>query len=296
MCYGQTKFDAHLKNLEGIWIESSFKKYFDSVPSMMEYSKNLTRSNRDISIYPIGLRIQSIEQKKGVLNVGYGVLHSHVLHPEVSRKCVQNSDTIYEQGNFSIKLNQTDSLGYYKIPDLMDMYAISSSCFLKINYQEDTTITIIRKATEHIDEIVIEYKRISKSLNPSYPYPNPRDYYIRNKTLVGTYLLKDSADNIISSNFMIRPNGIFNSSEIWANQKIEFVTDVFCGRPASFDKVIIYDPENVKNSDTKLFIYKRNDEGYIQFFNYKIDNSKMVIDKPIYTLIKKTKPNKTYKQ
>lgn len=288
VCFGQTKFVKHLKNIEGIWVEKSFKNYFDSIPSMMEYSKNLSRSESDISIYPIGLRIQSVEQKDGVLTIGYGVLHSHVLHPEVSRKCIQQNDTIYEQGSFFINLNQTDSSGYYKIPDLMSLYAIGSPCFLKIDYQlDDTTITIVRKATEQIDQIVINYKRITKSYTPSYAYPNPRDFYVRDKTLVGSYVLKDSTDKEISTNFTINANGTFNGIGHWQNQKIEFVTDVFCGGPATFDKVIIYDPENINNTDVELFIYKRNEEGIIQFFSYKVENSELVINKPMYTLIKK---------
>ncbi len=288
LCFAQTKFEMHLENIEGIWIESSFKNYFDSIPSMMEYSKSLAHSNHDISIYPIGLRIHSVEQKEGVLNIGYGVLHSHVLHPEVSRKCVQLNDTIYEQGSFSINLNQTDSSGYYKIPDLVDLYAIGSPCFLKINYQgDDTTITIFRKATEQIDQIVIKYKRIAKSFSPSYAYPNPRDFYVRERTLVGSYVLKDSTDNVISSNFTINANGTFNGIGPWQNQKIEFVTDVFCGGPATFDKVIIYNPENINNPEVELFIYQRIDEEIIQFFNYKVENGELFINKLRYTLIRK---------
>lgn len=291
ICYGQIKFGAHLEKIEGIWIESSFKNYFDSIPSMMEYSMSLARSQRDISIYPIGLRIQSNEQKQGVLNIGYGVLHSHLLHPEVSKACIQNNDTIYEQGSFSIKLNQTDSSGYYKIPDLMDLYAIGSSCYMKISYQEDTTITILRTATEQIGEIIIKFKRVTTKFTHSYPYPNPRDYYVREKTLVGTYVLKDSMDEIISSNFTISPNGMFNSTGLWANRKIEFVTDVFCGGPAIFDTVIIYDPNNINKTDVELYIYKRKDENQIQFLSYFIDNHEMIINKPAYTLINKNKPN-----
>lgn len=288
VCFGQTKFGTHLENIEGIWVENSFKSYFDSIPSMMKYSKNLSRSERDISIYPIGLRIQSVEQKDGVLNIGYGVLHSHVLHPEVSRKCIQHNDTIYEQGSFFINLNQTDSSGYYKIPDLMDLYAIGSPCFLKIDYQvDDTTITILRKASEQIDEIVIKYKRIAKLFTPSYAYPNPRDFYVRDRTLVGSYVLKDSTDKVISTNFKINANGTFSGIGHWQNQKIEFVTDVFCGGPATFDKVIIYDPENINNTEVELFIYQRKEQGIIQFFSYKIENSELVINKSMYTLIKK---------
>lgn len=286
VCCGQTAFVSHLEKIEGIWIETSFKNYFDSIPSMVKYSKSLGLSQRDISIYPIGLRIQSNEQKLDVLNIGYAVLHSHILHPEVSNYCIQNNDTIYEQGSFSIELNQTDSLGYYRIPDLMDLYAISSSCYMKVNYEEDTTITIIRKATEQVDEIIIKFEKVAKTFSPSYPYPNPRDFYVRETTLVGSYVLKDSTDKVITSNFTINPNGTINGIELWTNQKIEFVTDVFCGGSATFDKVIIYNPENIKNSDVKLFIYKRNND-IIQFFSYKIDNYTMVIDKPIYTLIKK---------
>ena len=286
ICYGQNKFDAHLENIEGIWIESSFKNYFDSIPSMMEYSKSLKRAQRDISIYPIGLRIQSIEQKDGVQTIGYGVLHSHLLSPEVSRMCVQHNDTIYEQGSFLIDISQTDSLGYFRIPDLMYMYAISSPCYMKISYQKDTTITIVRNATEQIGEIIIQYKRIATTFNPSYPYPNPKDFYVREKTLVGSYVLKDSTDKVISSNFIINPSGTFNGISHWENQKIEFNTDVFCGDPVSFDKVLIYDPKNIENTDVELYIYKLINKSTIQFFKYDIVNYRMVINKPIYTLVR----------
>ena len=288
VCFGQTKFGTHLENIEGIWVENSFKNYFDSIPSMMEYSKNLFRSERDISIYPIGLRIQSVEQKDGVLNIGYGVLHSHMLHPEVSRKCIQKNDTIYEQGSFSIKLNLTDSAGYYRIPDLMDIYVIGAPCYLRINYGQDTTITIFRAATEQIKEIKIEFLRVSNRFTDSYPFPNPRDFYVRDMTLVGSYVLKDSTDKVISQNFTINPNGSFEGIQQWENKKIEFVTDVFCGGPAVFDKVIIYDPENINNTEVELFIYKRNEIGVIQFYSYKVENSELLIDKPIFTLKKKT--------
>lgn len=287
VCFGQTKFGMHVENIEGIWVEKSFKNYFDSIPSMMEYSKILSRFNRDISIYPIGLRIQSVEQKAGILNIGYGILHSHVVHPEVSRKCIQKNDTIYEQGSFSIDLNQVDSLGYYRIPDLMDLYAIGSPCFFKISYGQDTTISIIRNANEQMKEIKIEFVRISRRFTKSYPFPNPRDFYVRDITLVGSYVLKDSTDNLISSNFTINPNGTLDGIKHWKNKKIEFVTDVFCGGPAVFDKVIIYDSENISNTDVEHFIYKKNEANVIQFFSYKVDNSKLFIDKPIFTLIKK---------
>ena len=287
VCFSQTKFESHIQSIGGVWIEKSFKNYFDSIPSIMEYSKSLLPSGGDIPIYPIGLRIQSVEQKNGTLNIGYGSLHSHVLHPEVSRKCVQKKDTIYEQGSFSINLNQADSLGYYRIPDLMGIYAIGAPCFLRINYGQDTTITIIRAATEQIKEIKIEFIRISNRFTESYPFPNPRDFYVRDMTLVGSYVLKDSTGKVISSNFTINPNGSFEGIQHWKNQKIDFVTDVFCGRPAVFDKVIVYDPENVNNSDIEFFIYKKDQQDIIQFLRYKVDNGELLIDKPIFTLIKK---------
>lgn len=105
--------------------------------------------------------------------------------------------------------------------------------------------------------------------------------------MVGSYVLKDSTDNVISSNFTINANGTFNGIGHWQNQKIEFVTNVFCGGPATFDKVIIYDPENINNTEVELFIYQRNEEDIIQFFSYKVENSELVLNKSMYTLIKK---------
>jgi len=284
----QVEFKTHLNNIEGIWIESSFKNFFDSNPSMSALSlSSLNNYNSHIAIRPIGIRIQSIEQKDGILTLGYGVLHSHFFHPEVSKFCIQNNDTIYEQRSFSINLNQKDSLGYYLIPDLYREFENSSSCYFKINYEKDSTITILRKAVNNTHEIVCNYQRITKTISKSYPYPNPRDYYVREKTLVGTYSLKDSTEKIISSNFKINPNGTFEGVNIWQNQKIEFNTDVFCGGPAKYDKVMIYNPNDTENTEVELFIYILANKDTIQFFHYKDIENRIKNNTPSYTLIRK---------
>jgi hypothetical protein len=284
----QVEFRTHLEKIEGIWIESGFKKYFDENPSMSALSKSsLNQHNSHISVCPIGLRIQSVEQNNDILTIGYGVLHSHFIHPEVSKLCIQNNDTIYEQGSFSINLNQKDSLGYYKIKDLYNVFEDRSPCYLKINYGKNTTITILRKAVNETREILFNYQRITKTISQSYPYPNPRDYYVREKTLVGTYVIKDSADKVLSSNFKINPNGTFEGTNLWENQKIEFNTDVFCGGPANYDKVIIFDPNNIENTDVIMYIYILVNKNTIQLYHYKDIENSIKNNNPCYTLIRK---------
>jgi hypothetical protein len=285
--YSQTKFRNHVPKIEGIWIEQNFKKDFDSIPSMAQFSKNINRKNYKIATYPIGLRIQQKEEKDGILNVGFGVLHGHLFYPETSKYCIQNNDTIYEQGSFTIKLHQLDSLGFYEVQDLWDDYAISSKCFIKINYKDDTSITILRKATAQIPQITLNYTKITSSFSKEYPYPNPRDYFLRQKTLTGNYSLKDSLGKKVSSNFAINNNGSIDGYKQWKNQKIEFVADVFCGGPASFDKVLIYDPNNIRQANSKLFIYKRIDENTIQLFTINAVKSGSLAGKPAFILSKK---------
>jgi len=284
----QKPFETHLDHIEGIWMEKTFKRSFDSLLSIAAYAQTLPFSQRDISIFPIGLRIQAEEQKQGILTIGYGVLHSHMLYPEVSKFCVQEGDTLYEQGSFSLSVSQQDSSGYYRIPDLMGLFATSSTCLLKVDYQGDTSITLIRKATAQKREITLEYERVSHSFSTSYPHPNPRDYYMRTKTLVGSYEVRDSMNTLISSNVTILPSGLIESDSLWGNRKIEYITDVFCGAPfRAVDRVLIYDPWDLRGRDKELYIYERGEKGDIRFYAAKSFWRKRELGEPLFTLIKK---------
>lgn len=287
--FGQTQFRNHILNIKGVWIENNFKSKFDSNRSMAEIVKNY--QNTDFGIYPIGLRINNLEIKNNEINIGIGILHSHFFYPEVQKYCVQNNDTIYEQKQFTINLNQVDSMGYYTIPDLFDLYAISSTCLLKIN--KDNSIEIFRDATKDIPQISLKYTRIQSKFYSYYQHPNPVQLYIRSKTLIGNYSLLDSSNNIITKDFTIRSNGIMIGHKIWKDKKIEFNTDVFCGGPAKYDKVLIYDPNNLENTDVEVFIYNRINETTIHFLTIPLSDidsentsESNIQNKVMYTLIK----------
>lgn len=283
----QTLFRKHLENIEGVWIENEFKNFFDQNLSMMEYARTISPANLDKTVYPIGFRFQSIEIEGEYLSIGYSFLHSHTIHPEVSIYCIQQYDTLYEQGNFMINLNQKDSLGYYKIPDLISMFATSSPCFIKVNYGLDTSITFLRKSTTQTKEIMLNFKKVSSEFSEDYQFPNPRDFYVRSMTLSGAYVLKDSLNNVISSNFIINPNGSMVGYTNWEKKKIEFVTDVFCGGPPIYDKIIIYDAERINESEINLMIYERLDNGVVILYSYSIENQEPLKGSIAYTLIKK---------
>lgn len=287
LIFGQGKFNNHVKSIEGVWIESEFQTYFDTTLSMLELSKRkYIIRKKHLPIMPIGLRINSAEIKNNSINIGYGILHSHNFFPEVSNYCIQQNDTVYEQGSFNINLDQIDSLGSYEIPDLYYMYNISPTCYLRINYALDTTITITREPTDQIPEIIISFQRIQSKFSPDYPYPNPRDLYIRGKTLVGDYTLKDRNDMVLSNNLEIHSNGIINGYSEWENKKIDFNTDVFCGGQTEFDKVLIYDSNKISDSKSKLFIYNAIEDKTIQLLDIRTINNNSEVHQVKYTLTK----------
>ena len=262
----QTPFAMHIDSIAGVWIASKFKHSFDTTLSMVK------SRNAIADITPVGFRINTAEITDSVISIGYGVLHSHVVHPEVSRYCVQAGDTIYEQGSFRINLGKTDSAGWYQIPDLFSLYALPSVCQLFINYHQNTTITLLRKATASNPEIRVQYERIQPHFSKEYPYPNPRDLYIRSKTLVGTYTLLDYQGKIVSTHFQIPSNGICTGFADWEGKKIEFITDVYCGGPPAWDKVILYNPERVSKLEGSLYIYKKIGDSIQLIANIRRDD------------------------
>jgi len=273
----QGNFGSHLENLSGIWIATDFKNSFDTTHSMVKSKKTFDGTT------PIGFRfnLKESDEKKAV--IGFGSLHSHLFHPEVSGYCIQNGDTIREMGNFKIDLNQKDSAEFYRIPDIY-FYGDDLTCLLRVIYSTDTTIELINTEPSTLFPSKCRYSRISKSFDSDYQFPNPRDYYIRKVTLVGEYILRDSANQVVSKDFIIQPNGICKGYSELEGKKIHFNTDHYCGPPSTHDGAIFFDPNNIRNSETKFFVYKRKADGQIQLWNYKFVNEKFTLDKAYYTL------------
>lgn len=273
----QGTFGSHIKNLSGIWIATDFKESFDTTRSMVKSKKAFDGTT------PVGFRFNPKESDKEKAVIGFGSLHSHLFHPEVSGYCIQNGDTIREMGNFEIDLNQKDSAGFYKIPDIY-FYGESKTCLLRIVYSTDTTIELINTETNTLFRSKSKYSRISRSFESDYQFPNPRDFYIRKVTLVGDYILRDSTNKIISNDFIIQPNGVCKGYSELENKKIHFNTDHYCGPPSTIDGAIFFDPNNIRNSETKFYVYKRKTDGQIQLWSYKFVNKKFTLDKAYYTL------------
>src|SRR5690606_10836775 len=96
-----------LESINGIWIAEDYYNSFEKTNSAIK-SKSAFFHND-----PVALSINISEYKNGLLNIGFSVLHDHLLHPEVSEFILIDNDTIREQGSFKINLKSKDSLGYY---------------------------------------------------------------------------------------------------------------------------------------------------------------------------------------
>ncbi len=61
----------------------------------------------------------------------------------------------------------------------------------------------------------------------------------------------------------------------------------FCGGPAQYDKVIIYDPNNIEKIDVIMYIYKLVNKNTIQLFHYEDIENRLKNNNPCYTLMRK---------
>lgn len=249
----QIKIVDEIKLLEGIWIAEDYKNSFDKTKSSI---KSIQAFDADD---PVGLRINKVELIDSFLNIGYGVLHDHGIHPEISNYVVIDGDTIHEQGNFRINIEKQDSLNFYETSEI-HYFNYESKSYLSWTFSPDTAIILSRPASENLEEKTIRYKRIINSLNGNYLFPNPIYYYTRSKTLVGTYVLRDSLNKVVSSNFHIDFDGKTKGYHPFKDKIFYFSTDIYCGPKVTEDYIVLCCYDEKLEADCSGFIYKRMDD------------------------------------
>ena len=269
-----------IKSLNGIWIAEEFYNSFEQTKSAIK-SKDAFDFN-----YPVALRINSKEINNGILNIGYSVLHDHLLHPEVSEYLVKNKDTIYEQGRFKINLKTKDSIGYYKTTDIY-YFNYDWISYLTWNI-EDNSISLYRPRGNGHEEMFIKFKRITSEFKKDYLYPNPLYYYTRSKTISGTYTLRDNSGKVLSENFTIGENGIVSGFKLLDDYSAYFSTDIYCGPPAIHDLVMFFDDILIEEKKVFYFLYTINENGNINFHKrlYNKEDGSDILGERIYELVK----------
>ncbi len=273
LCFGQTTLQQRVKDLSGIWIATDFKQSFDTTHSMISSKKSFDGT------VPVGFRFNPTEIKENTWSVGYGELHSHLFHPEVADYTIQGKDTIYEQGNIKIDLNQKDSAGYYPIPSPFIFFADKANTWVKIS---ENQLTLTWKLPGK-DLKTIRYTKIASFFEENYLHPNPRDYYVRKITLVGKYKLKDKNGKILSNYFRIHNNGLITGYDQLNGKKIDLSTDVYCGPPSVYDNIMIYNHNNLEHPETEVYIFEK-ENNIIKLSNYTWNGMKRTITDAEYIL------------
>lgn len=256
--FGQDLLKDQLKNLEGIWIAEDYKNSFDKTLSSI-HSKWVFDPG-----FPVGLRINKQEISDSSLSIGFGVLHDHLIHPEISRFTVINNDSIFEQGHFRINFIKSDSLNFHQTSEIY-YFSYESRAFLTWTFSPDTALILYRPANQNEPESIIRFKRISNTFDVDYPFPNPIYYYSRIKTLTGTYVLRDSLNNVVSDYFQIKLNGTTEGYLPFQNKIFYFSTDVYCGPTLVEDLVLVCLFDDNLEPECNTFIYKRINEKTIEF-------------------------------
>jgi len=240
-----------LKKYEGIWIAKDYYNSFLKTKSAILSRKAFSPDN------PVGLRININEYDKStnLLNIGFSLLHDHLLHPEVSMYIINGKDTISEQGSFRIKIDT--KLNKYD-------YVINGKYIYDWNYlrfNNDTTLSLY-----NIKGDTINYVRFKTKFKKNYNYPNPLYCFTREIVLKGKYILKDSLGNIITNKFEILENGKVKSKSIFDNYTVYYSTDIYCGPRTQEDFIMFVDNILIENSDYKGFAIKLINKNKIQLF------------------------------
>jgi hypothetical protein len=247
-----------IQPIEGIWIAEPYLACFDSLTSAI-----LCKDVFDYSI-PAGIRVNSKELKGYRLSVGYQPLHQHSLNPEITGCILVGHDTVCENNFFEVDIHKKHELGYQVqgvIPFFNDLYEVANPTFLSWQFSPDTVLILQTKNPRQI----IRYKRVNYSFSKSYPYPNALYSYTRDKTLVGTYILRDSTRQIIAQKFKIARNGEARGHSLFANKVFYFSTDIYCGYVATDDCILVCDKDLVeRNCD--IYIYKRINKTIIALY------------------------------
>ncbi len=271
-----------LESINGIWIAEDYYNSFEKTNSAIK-SKNAFYHND-----PVALRINSSEYKNGLLNIGFSVLHDHLLHPEVSEFILKDNDTVREQGSFKINLKSKDSLGYYKTTKI-DYFNYNWVSYLTWDSNNESVILYRPKSDEH-KEVEIKFKRVKSSFESHYKFPNPLYYYTRSKNLTGSYILKDSKGKVLSNNLTIYENGLVKGYSILENCTAYFSTDIYCGLPSNEDIIIF--KENVLNYESNGYVYSfiKDKKGNIELYENEIgENDGIEVVKladKVYELVK----------
>ncbi len=283
--YCQDGLVDQIKHLEGIWIAEDYLNSFDITKSSIKSKKAFDPND------PVGLRINSLELVDSFLNIGYSGLHDHMIHPEISKYTVVGTDTIHEQGHFQINVKKSDSLNYHLTSEIF-YFNFECKAYFSWSFSPDTLLILYRPATEKEKEITIKFKRISRSFKPNYLFPNPIYYYTRSKTLVGNYTLRDSLNNVVSSNFRIDFDGKTTGYLPFKNKIFHFSTDIYCGPETTEDFILCFSYDEKFKPEGEGFIYKRVDDKTIQFHKSEWVTTaegyeKQEVGKMIYKLTKK---------
>lgn len=283
-CFSQKK--RNIDDYNGIWIAEEYYNSFEKTKSCLK-SKSSFDANE-----PVGLRINSSEIKNGILNIGFSSLHDHLLRPEVSEYIINGKDTINEQGFFKINLSEQNGLNEFPTTEII---------FFSDNWKSSlilgkNSVILYRPKNKNFKERKIKFVKIQETFDKDYPYPNPIYFYTRKTLLEGNYTLKDSTNNIITSELKINSKGIINGYAEFENKKIYYSTDIYCGPKALDELVLICDTLEDYFPDCKGFVFKRIDKNTIHLYNRyprlieypktEIDTKKESLSNIYYKLIK----------
>lgn len=266
------------QHLTGIWIAEDYLHCFDSLKSAIHCKEAFECT------YPAGLRINLKEQKGNFLHVVYDVLHKHELTPEISRYIVVNNDTIFENSYFEIDLTKQSRWGFEAIGEIPFFVEEENNAKAYLSYQNQPDTAIILQIDK--PHKTIRYKKVTSRFSQGYPFPNPLYYYTRNKTLVGKYTLKDSADKILSSNFCIAPDGKATGYSIFDKTLFYFSTDVYCGYVAIDDHILVCD-DKLDDRNCNRYLYQQIDNQTIHLYEFVSGYKDTTRGKLLYKLTRK---------
>lgn len=212
--------------------------------------------------YPAGLRVNARELENGVLNIGYGMLHNHLLYPEIAKPVMIDGEAMGEQGMFTVNANQPDSLQFYKISDT-GYFNYECDAYFSWEYRKkDTTLILYRPNSKEMPEMTTRYKRIARSFEADYPAPNPIYYFTRRTMLAGNFWVKDSLGRVVCEKLSIGLDGKIKGYAPFENHICYYNTEVYCGPHETEEIVLICTMDEKYDFHCKGYYYKRQGDGF----------------------------------
>lgn len=265
--YTQDIENTSIHDLNGIWIEKGFYTSFEKHKSILK-SKNSFAYE-----LPVGIRINSEEKHGDTFNIGYGVLHSHFLSPEVSRHTIIDGEKFEEQGSLDLIISDSNSHFPYNVGYIEYFNEENSSSYLGVEInQQDTTLILFRKKSPYLPQDTLRYIRICNKFQPEHKSPNPIYYYTLNRVISGKYKLLSPSNEVLSDKITIKNNGSIVGFDSLKSKRINYSTDVYCGQPKEYDIITIYDypVKNYRLVYHKYFTITRQINGEILLHDYNI--------------------------